>query len=256
MTTTNVVTIGKGTFNIVLMSIVIVITGMLYAGDRYGSRNVVVMSTKLKRCLEKSRGPRATADRVRTSLRRASDEGKILSVEDRLVMTSSILNDMDKDDAVYMLGSLTIDANARSSYVYAVNCRNAPFGNDDVCSGEDQHIVGEVRDHAIFGDKYARRYRFNARDRSLTRSSVSSSYADDPRASPWFENAVEGPKEGVWTQYVDPTTESMMVTFSKTFRSRGNSVVPGPSGGGAVFVSVLPPNLDECAESRCMPGDC
>ena len=139
-----------------------------------------------------------------------------------------------------MIGSITLDS-AQSTYVAVLNCRNVPFKQNLPCTDRNRYF-GIARDFLLYGDTRLRWYALEESGDMGTFSATNLGESNlgiaDPRTSLWYEDAIGGPKEGVWSMYMDDIYEAILITFSKTYHATGNSIVPGPSGGGVVFVSV------------------
>ena len=197
----------------------------------------------LMRCLEHSEHAVTIADQVRTKLKSEVDSGTVHSV-DSIEKHMSILADRlvsyDHQDEINMIGSITLDS-AYSTYIAVLNCRTVPFEQNLPCTDRNKHF-GIARDFYLFGDTHLRWYALKESGEtgtySATKLGESNLGIEDPRLSLWYKRAVEGPKEGAWSMYTDDIYESVLLTFSKTFHATGNAIIPGPSGGGVVFVSV------------------
>jgi len=200
----------------------------------------------MMKCLKNSEHAVIIVDQIRTKLREDVDSGSAQNLEiiqKRMSFLADRLVSYDHQDEVNMIGSVTLDK-AQSTYVAVLNCRTVPFKQNLPCSDGNKYF-GLARDYSLFGDSHLRWYALEESNQqqeenaySATHLGVSNLGIHDPRSSMWYERALNGPKRGVWSKYVDDIYESVMVTYSKTFHATGNSIVPGPSGGGVVFASI------------------
>ena len=162
------------------------------------------------------------------------------SIEKHMSILADRLVSYDHQDEINMIGSITLDS-AYSTYIAVLNCRTVPFEQNLPCTDRNKHF-GIARDFYLFGDTHLRWYALKESGEtgtySATKLGESNLGIEDPRLSLWYKRAVEGPKEGAWSMYTDDIYESVLLTFSKTFHATGNAIIPGPSGGGVVFVSV------------------
>ncbi len=199
------------------------------------------MTKDFLKCLKEFDHAVTLADQVREKLTQEIDTESTQNentIEKRLSFLTDRLISYDHEDEIDMIGSVMLDGD-HVTYVSVLNCQAVSFKSNLPCTRTRKHF-GIVRDFILFGDSHLRWYAIDesAKEDNTTYLGISNLGVKDPRNSMWYERALEGPKEGVWSRYMDYMHESVLTTFSKTFQSTGNSVDPGPGGGGVVYVSV------------------
>jgi len=246
-----------------LFGVLISILTLLYLGDVVDSHRIVPLSDELLSCLSRDGEIVRTVNSIEiwaeVDVMMASDIGILLRTLDN--MKDNLVENTESYDTVGML--MSQDGRGHGTFFAVSRCeRKQPITSDmqTFCDKDGSiQMVGELRDFMLFGDRRSRFYTLSDHRRRFAESTAHVLREDslNPRASPWFEIATQGPKEGIWLKYLKENrvtkTLEPVVVFAKTFRARGNSVVPGMPGGGVVFAAANSAKVSACEPNEEKP---